>query len=464
MDDALRARLAAVVGERHVLLDPELTAGYERDVTGRFGGPSAGVVRPAGVEEVAAVLAACAAAGAAVVPQGGNTGLVGGQVPRGGEVVLSLARLTAIGPLDATAGQITVGAGVTPAALTAALRGSGLALGVDFAARDSATIGGMAATDAGGAQVLRHGTMRARVAGLEAVLADGRVLRRLSGLVKDNAGYDLPALLVGSEGTLAVITAVRLALVPAPAHVVTALLALDTLGEAVALVARLRARLPSLQAADFFLAAGLELVCAHRSLAPPFAAPHPVYLLVECGAAADPTEALAGALAEEDGVRDVAVADDTARRAALWSYREAHNEALNAAGIPHKLDVSVPMAGIAAAATAIAAGRGRRGRAADPLRPPRGRQPPRQPARARARRRGARRGGPADRRRARRLDQRRARRRRREAPLARPDPDAGGAGRDGRRQGRAGPRRALNPGAVLPQTRRAFSRGSGPRR
>ena len=164
------------------------------------------------------MLAACAEAGAAVVPQGGNTGLVGGGVPRGGEVVLSLARLTEVGPLDPVARQVTVGAGVTPAALSAALRGSGLALGVDFGARDAATIGGMVATDAGGAQVLRHGTMRARVAGLEAVLADGRVLRRLSGLVKDNAGYDLPQLLVGSEGTLAVITAVRLQLVAAPAR------------------------------------------------------------------------------------------------------------------------------------------------------------------------------------------------------------------------------------------------------
>jgi FAD/FMN-containing dehydrogenase len=355
VEPALRARLAELVGERHVLADPELTAGYERDVTGRFGGSAAAVVRPGSTAEVAAVVAACAEAGAALVPQGGNTGLVGGQVPRAGEVVLSLARLDAIGEVDATAAQITVGAGVTPGALATALRGSGLALGVDFAARDSATIGGMTATDAGGAQVLRHGTMRARVAGLEAVLADGQVVRRLSGLVKDNAGYDLPALLVGSEGTLAVITAVRLALVPVPQRVVTALLAVGSLAEAVALVARLRDRLPSLQAADFFLDDGLRLVCDHRALAPPFAAAHPVYVLVECGAAEDPTEALAAALAGEAAVRDVAVADDTARRAALWTYREAHNEALNAQGVPHKLDVSLPLAGIAGAAEAIGA-------------------------------------------------------------------------------------------------------------
>jgi FAD/FMN-containing dehydrogenase len=226
---------------------------------------------------------------------------------------------------------------------------------VDFAARDSATLGGMAATDAGGAQVLRHGTMRARVVGLEAVLSDGSVLRRLSGLVKDNAGYDLPALLVGSEGTLAVITAVRLALVPEPAKVVTALLALGSLDDAVALVARLRGRLPSLQAADFFLADGLALVCAHRALAPPFAVQHPVYVLAECGAAEDPLEALAGALEDEAAVLDVAVADDTARRAALWTYREAHNEALNALGVPHKLDVSVAQPVLAAFAAEVVA-------------------------------------------------------------------------------------------------------------
>ncbi len=362
MKTALLDQLAGHVGAAHVLSTPDLTAGYERDVTGRFGAPAGAVVRPASTAEVAAVLAACAEAGVPVIPQGGNTGLVGGQVPRGGEVVLSLARLTGIGPLDPVAGQITVGAGVTPAALASALQGTGFALGVDFGARDSATIGGMVATDAGGAQVLRHGTMRARVAGLEAVLADGRVLRRLSGLVKDNAGYDLPALLVGSEGTLAVLTAVRLTLVPAPARVVTALLGLATLDDAVALVARLRARLPSLQAADFFLADGLALVCAHRRLAPPLPDGHAVYLLVECGDEHDPTEALAAALEDEAAVADVAVADDTARRAALWTYREAHNEAINAAGVPRKLDVSIPLPAIPAFAADVVAAVGDRGR------------------------------------------------------------------------------------------------------
>ena len=151
----------------------------------------------------------------------------------------------------------------------------------------------MAATDAGGAQVLRHGTMRARVAGLEAVLADGRVLRRLSGLVKDNAGYDLPALLVGSEGTLAVITAVRLALVEAPGRLVTALLGAASMAEAVDLVSRARRALPGLQAAEVLDDAGMALVREHLALPHPLAGAHPVYVLLET---ADDVEALAAAI------------------------------------------------------------------------------------------------------------------------------------------------------------------------
>ena len=209
---------------------------------------------------------------------------------------------------------------MTPAALATALRGTGLALGVDFAARDSATIGGMAATDAGGAQVLRHGTMRARVAGLEAVLADGRVLRRLSGLVKDNAGYDLPALLVGSEGTLAVITAVRLALVPAPAGVVTALLALDTLG------GRGRARRPAAGAAARRCrrptsSSPTGWSWSARTARSPRRSRTRTRSTWSRSAAPRTIRPRRSPRALEDAaeVRDVAVADDTARRAALWT-------------------------------------------------------------------------------------------------------------------------------------------------
>ncbi|WP_370651593.1 FAD-binding oxidoreductase, partial [Frankia sp. Cj3] len=194
-----------LLGAAHVLVDPDLTAGYETDWTGAFTGRATAVARPGSTDEVAAVLRVCAAHGVPVVPQGGNTGLVGGSVPAGaaiGAVVLSLRRLTAIEPVDAAAGLVTAGAGATLADVQAHARAAGLDSGVDLAARDSATLGGIAATNAGGERVLRHGMTRGQVAGLEAVLADGRVVRRLTGLPKDNVGYDLPALFVGSEGTL----------------------------------------------------------------------------------------------------------------------------------------------------------------------------------------------------------------------------------------------------------------------
>ena len=198
--------LADVVGPNHVLTDPELTASYETDWTGRFVGRAAAVVRPGTTDEVAAVMALLHEAGRPVVPQGGNTGLVGGSVPLHGEVVVSLRRLAAIDPVDVAAGQVTAGAGATLAAVDAAATGAGLAFGVDLAARDSATVGGMVATNAGGLRMLRYGGMRAQMAGVEAVLADGRVLSHLGGLAKDNTGYDLAGLLAGSEGTLAVVT------------------------------------------------------------------------------------------------------------------------------------------------------------------------------------------------------------------------------------------------------------------
>ena len=155
----------------------------------------------------------------AVVPQGGNTGLVGGGIPLHGEVVLSLARLDRLGPVDLDAGQVSAGAGVSLQQVADA--DPGLDLGVLIASRHSATVGGAVATNAGGLRVLRYGPMRAQLRGIEAVLSDGSVLSHMSGLVKDNTGYDYPSLLAGSEGTLAVITAARLQLVPRLADPVT---------------------------------------------------------------------------------------------------------------------------------------------------------------------------------------------------------------------------------------------------
>ena len=351
MPPTLEDTLAAIVARQHVLTDPELTARYERDWTGRCGGPARAGVRPADAQQTAQVVKACADHRAPIVPQGGNTGMVGGGVPRDREIVLSLARLNEITGYDAALGQITAGAGVTLVALQAAARAHDEDAGLDFAARDSATIGGIVACDAGGARALRHGTARAHVAGLQAVLADGTAVDRLAGLTKDNAGYDLSALLIGSEGTLGVITAVRWRLTPRlPARAV-ALVALPDMTTAVALLAALRAHAPRLESADFFLDAGLQLVLDHQRRANPTAHAAPVYVIAECAAAASagatPTDELAAALTAA-GHEDALIADDTASRERLWALREGHAEAINAAGVPHKLDVGVPLAALPA--------------------------------------------------------------------------------------------------------------------
>ncbi|MCU1379380.1 MAG: linked oxidase domain protein [Acidimicrobiales bacterium] len=338
MDDLL-ARFREAVGEAHVLVEPDVRAGYELDWTGRFLGTTPAVVRPGSTEEVAAVVQACGAAGVALVPQGGNTGLVGGSVPLAGEVVLSLRRLNGLGPIDELAGQVTVGAGVTLAAVQAHAVASGWAVGIDLAARDSATIGGMVATNAGGLAFLRHGGMRDQLAGVEAVLGDGTVVSHLGGLRKDNTGYDLAALLCGSEGTLGVVTAVRLRLVAPVVERCTALVAVEGVAAALGAVGTLRRAGVVLEAAELFLDDGMQLVCDFLGVARPLAAA-PAYLLVEWAGEVEDLGVI-------DAV-DAVVADDAGRRESLWRYREAHTEAVNALGVPHKLDVTLPLPALAA--------------------------------------------------------------------------------------------------------------------
>jgi len=335
--------LIGIVGAPHVLVDGDLKAQYEIDWTRRFTGEARCVVRPADTAEVAAVVRACGDAGVPITIQGGNTGLVGGGIPAGGEVLLSLGRLTGLEPVDTLEAQVTVGAGVTLESLQQHARRSGLDVGVDLAARSAATIGGLVATNAGGIRVIRYGSMREQLTGIEAVLADGSVVRRLVGLAKDNTGYDLTQLLAGSEGTLAVITKVRLRLVSLPSARAVALVAVDGVPGALDLLAAARAALPALSAAELFLAAGLDLVRAHGRLAAPFAENHPAYVVLECSARTDPTDDLLEVLGECAAVRDATVASDVTGVARLWAYRETHTEAISAAGVPVKLDVSVPL-------------------------------------------------------------------------------------------------------------------------
>jgi len=342
VDPSFLDSLREVVGGSQLLTEPDVVASYAVDWTGRYAGSAPAVVRPGSVEEVAEVVARCRDRGVPIVPQGGNTGMVGGGVPLHGEVVVSLRRLAGIEPVDGAAGQVTVQAGATLAQVQDAARAAGWDYGVDLGGRDSATIGGNVATNAGGLRVLRYGDTRAQVLGVEAVLGTGDVVAHLGGLVKDNTGYALHSLLCGSEGTLGIVTAVRLRLVPPASRRAAAILGMRDTTSAVAAAQELRRALPALSAAELMLAAGVDLVCATTGAPSPLARRHEAYLLVEASDVSDPTEELTSAVASLAGVEDAAVALDPRRIAALFRYREGHTEAINSLGAPHKLDVTLP--------------------------------------------------------------------------------------------------------------------------
>ncbi len=332
------------LGETAVQTDPDVVAGHTVDWTRRFVGMSPAVIRPRDTAGVAEVVRSANRHGVDLVPQGGNTGLVGGSVPLRGEVVLSLTRLDHLGEPDPTSMQITCGAGVTLGSLQAAVRPLGLEFGVDLAARDSCTLGGMAATNAGGIHLVRHGPMRNQVVGMEAVLGDGSVVSHLGGLEKDNTGYDLAALLTGSEGTLGVLTALRLRLHPVPTHRVVALVGCPGVAEAVELASHVRLHLNSVNAIEAVFGPAMGLVEDHLGRAAPIRAGGG-WLLVEAAAVGrDPTDDLARVLETGPGwATDVAVATDDPSAARLWEFREKLTEAIAAAGIPLKFDVSVPL-------------------------------------------------------------------------------------------------------------------------
>ncbi len=282
-----------------------------------------------------------------MITQGGNTGLVGGGVPRGEPaddrpvVVLSTRRLDTLGPVDVGAMQVTAGAGVTLARWRDHARAAGLDAPLDFAARDSATIGGAIATNAGGSRVVRFGTMRQQVAGIEAVTASGDVIGSLAGLPKETVGVHLPSLLAGSEGTLAVVTTARLRLVPWYRSTVTAMVATVDLESAVALLGRLRGRLTSLDAVELILPEALDLVSRHLGRTPPVHGG--TVVVVECADHTDPTADLTAALGDAPEVLDAAVATDGPGRERLVELRDRITESINAEGVPFKLDVAVPV-------------------------------------------------------------------------------------------------------------------------
>ena len=348
LDKSLLHEFESIVGASHALHEDELVASYSTDWTGRFKGSTPLVLRPGTTEEVAQILRVASDASVALVPQGGNTGLVGGSVPLRGEVVLSLLRLNVCEPVDVLAQQVTLGAGVTLAQAQNHVSPFNLAIGVDLAARDSCTIGGMIATNAGGINVVRYGPMRDQLLGVEAVTADGSSISHLEGLEKDNTGYHLPGLLAGSEGSLAVITKARLRLHPQLDERCSAMLAFKSVGDAVSATAQLRRSVPDLHAVEVIFREAMDLVSDYISTSIPVRSDGSAWLIVEAASSSDPTDELAQAIDDLGNlVLDVAVGHDSTSRAGLWQFREKITEAIATRGTPHKLDVTLPASELA---------------------------------------------------------------------------------------------------------------------
>ena len=350
----LRDDLVQVVGAAHVLTEGDLSA-WELDWRRRWHGKALAVVRPCSTAEVAAVVRLCAARGVSIVPQGGNTGLVGGGVPddSGTQVLLSLQRLNRVRDIDAANLTLTAEAGCVLQAVQAAAAEAGFLFPLSLAAEGSCTLGGNLATNAGGTQVLRWGNTRELCLGLEVVTAQGEIWDGLSGLRKDNTGYDLRDLFVGSEGTLGIITAATMKLAPRPAATTTALAACNTLADCVALLNLARKRLGAgLTGFEVMGRCALDLVARHFPAlpAPLPAAPWTVLLEqsdVEGEAQARTRfEALLGSALENGCVHDAVIAESLAQSRALWFVRESIPLAQAQEGLNIKHDIALPVSSI----------------------------------------------------------------------------------------------------------------------
>ncbi|MEO0618577.1 MAG: FAD-binding oxidoreductase [Pseudomonadota bacterium] len=354
----IRARCAAIVGARHVLSAPDDVAGHLVERRGLYEGRTLCVVRPGSTQEVADILAMANETGVPVVPQGGNTGLVGGQIPfeEGAEIVLSLSRLDTIRAVDPVGETLIVEAGVTLQNVQEAADAVDRLFPLSLASQGSCQIGGNLATNAGGMQVLAYGNARDLTLGLEVVLADGQIWDGLRTLRKDNTGYDLRHLFVGSEGTLGIITAAALKLAPKPAELSSGFIGVASLEDVAALYGIARGVAGSaITRFELLPRIGLDLVLKHaEGMRDPLDAPHLWYVLIEIsGARADgAAEGQLLALLEDGAtagfVADAAVASSGAQADMFWTIRERISDVQGREGGSIKNDVAVPVADVPA--------------------------------------------------------------------------------------------------------------------
>ena len=352
---AIVDQLTALLGESAVIGAPEQMGNYLKEPRKRFHTGAAAVALPASVEQVQAILRWANERAVGIIPQGGNTGLVGAQVLlRGDEVIVSLAKLDRIRAVDKAAGTMTAEAGVILEKAHAAAEAENTIFPLWLASQGSARIGGVLSSNAGGVNVLAYGNARELTMGVEAVLADGRLYRGLNSLKKDNTGYDLRDLLVGAEGTLGIITAATLRIFPKPEDYETALVNIAGPDAALPLFELLRARVGSrLNAFEIVPQLGLEMQLRHGMLdADPTAAPSPWYALIEVSRMAGTVPGALQAAVEaafERGLIDNAVlAESLSDRTRMWAFREQMSEVQSKEGASIKHDVSVPIAAVPA--------------------------------------------------------------------------------------------------------------------
>jgi D-lactate dehydrogenase (cytochrome) len=353
IDRSLLARFAAIVGDKYAITDPQLQVPYVLEMRDLFHGRTPLVLRPASVDEVAAIVRLANDTGTPIVPQGGNTGLVGGQTPLNNEIVLSLNRLDRIREVDATSNTITCEAGVTLQRAREAAEAVGRLYPQLLPSEGTCTIGGNLSTNAGGTAALAYGVARSHVLGIEVVLADGRILHDLNKLKKDNTGYDLKNLFIGAEGTLGVITAAVLRLVPRPRSIETAFVGLPSPEAALALLTiASEAAGGGVTSYELMSREGVEIVLRYTAgCRDPLDAAHPWYVLIELSsqAASGLREVLENILErgiEKSLVDDAAIAESLEQTKAFWRIRENFGEAQRHAGGSIKHDISVPVAAV----------------------------------------------------------------------------------------------------------------------